>query len=76
MRERVYRAWKDGTRVPMEYSEICNALGFTPELHYVSITTAGTISFTAGKLYEARLLASAVQANGFKMSKKLAELAG
>ena len=57
------------------YEAICHEIGFNPDVHFVKITTAGTISFTAGKREEVRALLKAVVDCGYKPAKALVEAA-
>lgn len=63
----------DGSGKVMTYDEVCHALGFVPECHFVKLTNRGTVSFTIGKPDEIRALKNACLEAGFKMSKKLRE---
>lgn len=38
------------------YKQVCHDLGFIPEIHFVKITTRGTISFYCGKPQDVRAL--------------------
>lgn len=70
--DEIYNVYKNGELVKMTYAEICRDLGFHPEFAYVDITTSGSITFTCGKLDEAKSLAEACRQNGYKVSKRLA----
>ena len=61
----------DGSKVQMTYNDVCKLLGYIPEIHFVEITTAGTITFTAGKPGEVLRLARAVTAAGLVQSGSL-----
>ena len=68
---KVLRKQPDGQyiKVPMSYAEVCKELGdYIPDIHFVRITTAGTISFWLGKPDEIRALYHEVVENGFKPS--------
>lgn len=53
------------------YEEVCNLLGMNHEIRFVEITNRGTISFTAGKQHEIRLLLNRVNAAGMVPAKAL-----
>lgn len=44
-----YRVWRDGVKTLMPYEDICHDLGISPQVHFVRVTTAGTISYTCGR---------------------------
>lgn len=62
---------KNGNKVEMSYEEVCAELGFIASVHFVKVTSAGTIGYTVGKPYEINALRAAVKANGYKASKSL-----
>lgn len=68
-REKVYKVWKDGERIPMKYEQICSDLGFRPSSGFVQITSAGTITFSIGKFEEVKALYEAIINKGYKPSK-------
>ena len=57
------------------YEYYCHRLGINPDIHFVKITNAGTISFSCGKPDEVRYLLKMCRENGYKPSKKLVESA-
>ena len=69
--DKIYNVYHDGTRKKKAYSQICHDLGFLPDAGFVRITTAGTISFTAGKPDEIRALLRAVNAKRYRASRAL-----
>ena len=69
------KVWKDKEKVEMTYEEICHDLGFISEVHFVRITTAGTISFTLGRPNEIRSLVAACRERGYKPAKRLLDAA-
>lgn len=66
-----YKVIKNNTRVPMTYEAICEDLGFIADVHFVKITTAGTISYTCGKPNEIAALRAACLEHGYKPSQAL-----
>lgn len=68
-REKEYKVWKDGKRVPVTYKQICSDLGFRPDSGFVRITSAGTIAFSIGKFEEIKALYGAIINKGYKPSK-------
>ena len=58
----------------MEYTEVCKDLGVNPEIHFVTVTNRGTISFTIGKPDEIKTLRKAVINKGYKPSRKLNQI--
>ena len=50
----------------MTYEDVCHDLGFLPEVSFVRITKAGTISYTCGKPDEIRALYFSVRKKGYK----------
>lgn len=66
MNNKIYKVQlASGERVPMAYELVCDRLGFLAGVHFVRITTAGTISFTVGKPNELRWLLESAERNGF-----------
>lgn len=63
----------DGTIQIESYDEVCNNLGFNPDVHFVEITNRGTITFTCGKPNEIQALRNACKKCGYKASKSLME---
>lgn len=61
----------NGTTQEMTYVDVCRELGFIADVHFVEITTRGTISFTLGKPDEIRSLRNAVREHGFVPSHAL-----
>lgn len=61
----------DGGKALMTYDEVCGLLGYNPDSHFVDVTTAGAISFTAGKPHEVLGLARAVTAAGLVQASRL-----
>lgn len=57
------------------YEGVCYELGFDAGVHFVKITTAGTISFACGKPQEIRVLYRAVVNAGYVPSAALKEAA-
>jgi hypothetical protein len=53
------------------YEEICQRLGMRADIHFVKITSRGTITFTAGKPDEIRALHAAVLRCGMTPAKSL-----
>lgn len=73
--EKIYNVKKaDGTVCEMTYSDVCKALGFVPEIEFVKVTNAGTISYYAGKPSEIKALYRAVKNNGLVPAKALANI--
>ena len=68
---KLYKVWRNGTKVEMTYDEVCHALDIIPESHFVRITTAGTVTFTTGKPDEIRFLYNHITDNGFRASSAL-----
>lgn len=66
--DRMYKVWRNGKKQKMLYSNICYSIGFAPEVRFVKITTAGTISFYCGKPHEVKALYQAVNRYGYKPS--------
>ena len=64
---------KDGKKVEMTYEAICKELEFLAEIHFVKITSASTVSFTAGKPQEIIALWTSVNRHGYKPSQKFKE---
>ena len=67
------KIWINNEKKEMPYDEICHTLGFSPEVKFVKVTNAGSISFTIGKPEEIRHLHWMCKQNGFRISKKLEE---
>lgn len=67
---------KNGEKVDMSYGDICKELGFCADVHFVKITTRGTITFTAGKPNEIQALYRAATSMSYKPAKKLIDLEG
>lgn len=63
----------DGATVTLTYEELCKRLGFIPEVEFVELTNAGTITFTVGKPEEIKALYAAVLREGFKPARNLAK---
>ena len=61
----------DGGKVLMTYGEVCGLLGYNPDSNFVEVTTAGTITFTAGKPHEVIRLARAVTSAGLVQANRL-----
>jgi len=59
------------TKNDPKYIEICNKLGFMPEVSFVKVTKSGSISYTMGKPEEIRSLARACDREGFTKSRDL-----
>lgn len=55
----------------MTYDDVCHELGFIPDVHFVEITTRGTITFTCGKPHEIKALYNSVYEHGFCPAKSL-----
>jgi hypothetical protein len=55
------------------YAEVCSRLDMDPSIHFVRLTTRGTIGFTLGKPDELRLLLRRCQETGLKPSRSLIE---
>lgn len=67
---------RNGQKTSMSYDEICEALGgYIPSVHFVTVTTRGTISYSAGKLGEIKDLLSNVRQAGFVPSRALEKAA-
>lgn len=64
----------DGATVALTYEELCKRLGFIPEVEFVALTNAGTVTFTVGKPEEIKALYAAVLREGFKPAKALAAI--
>lgn len=72
----VYRVRRaDGLKHTMTYDAVCKELGFIADIHFVRITTQGTITFTAGKPHEVRSLYQACMEKGFIPSSALVSTA-
>lgn len=71
MSERICRVWKDGELIPMAYDQICHELQLCPEADYVDVTHAGAITFTCGRLDEAKALADQCRQHGYRVSERL-----
>lgn len=65
------KIWIGNEKKEMSYDEICHKLGISPDVHFVHVTTAGTIGFTVGKPDEIRYLHRMCAENGFRASKDL-----
>lgn len=75
MKEKKYKIRRqDGSKVLMTYDEVCTQLGYRPEVHFVEITTAGTIAVTLGKPHEVLGLAQAITAAGFVQAVSLRQM--
>lgn len=57
------------------YDAVCHDLGFNADVHFVEITTRGTITFTVGKPNEIRALYRAVLDKGYKPARELSDTA-
>lgn len=68
---KTYNVWIKNEKKTMTYEDICNALNISPEVNFVKVTNAGSISFTAGKPVEIRFLHRMCRENGFRVSKDL-----
>lgn len=67
---------KNGQKIDMTYDDVCEALGgYIPGVHFVRVTTRGTISFTVGKPEEVRALLCNTIENGFVPARKLMDVA-
>lgn len=55
------------------YDGICHELGFIPNVHFVKITTRGTIDYTFGKPDEVKALYYATIKHGYTPSKHLTD---
>ena len=62
---------ENGTKVEMDYDDVCRDLEFDPDVRFIKITTAGTISFWAGKPNEIIRLWNAVVEKGYIPSSAL-----
>lgn len=71
MSERICRVWKDGEFVTVAYEQLCHELHFIPEANYVDVTHTGAITFTCGKLDEAKALADQCRQHGYRVSERL-----
>ena len=65
------KVYKNGESVKKSYEEVCSELGFIANVHFVKVTSQGTIGFTAGKPHEVRALRAAVMRCGYKAAKAL-----
>lgn len=64
----------DGATVVLTYEELCKRLGFIPEVEFVELTNAGTVTFTIGKPEEIKALYAAVLRKGFMPAKSLSAI--
>lgn len=64
---------KYGKMADMPYEEICHQLGFKASIHFVKVTSYGTVSWSIGKPNEILSLRLACEMNGFTPAKKLKE---
>ena len=64
----------DGATVALTYEELCKRLGYVPEVEFVELTNAGTVTFTIGKPEEIKALYAAVLREGFKPARSLAAI--
>lgn len=64
----------DGATVALTYEELCKRLGFIPEVEFVELTNAETVTFSIGKPEEVKALYAAVLREGFKPAKALAAI--
>ena len=69
--EKRIMVYGDGKK-SMTYEEVCDELGFYSSIHFIKITTRGTITFTLGKPDEIKALYEAVENSKFKMAQSLA----
>ena len=58
-----------------KYIGICEKLGIRPEIHFVEITSRGTITFTCGKPDEIRYLLSQCKKAGLTPARSLVKAA-
>lgn len=58
--------WGDFEKVKMTYEELCYDLGFNPDVNFVDVTRAGSITYTLGKPNEISALFRAVHEKGYK----------
>ena len=65
----------DGSIVEMSYYDVCKDLGYNPEVEFINITSAGTISFYLIKPDEIFPLLSSVKSKGYVPSQKLLDVA-
>ena len=65
------KVWINGEKVTKTYEEICHDLGFIPETHFVTVSTCGSIGFSAGKRDEIRQLYRAIHRKGYKPSMRI-----
>ena len=56
-----------------DYEDICHELGFIPDVHFVKITTRGTIDYTLGKPDEVKALYYATIKHDYTPAKHLVD---
>ena len=72
--EKMYKVLRTGGgKKEMTYAEVCKDLGFIADIHFVKITTRGTISYTCGKCHEIRALLAACRERDYVPSIALSE---
>lgn len=59
----VYGEWHT---VTMTYEDLCYDLGFDPDVNFVEVTKAGSITWTLGKPEEIHALFRAIEEKGYK----------
>ena len=59
------------TKHEIKTAEVAKQLGYNPDVHFVELTTRGTVTFTCGKPEEIQGLLRATLAAGMKPSKNL-----
>ena len=64
----------DGATVALTYEELCKRLGYVPEVEFVELTNAGTVTFSIGKPEEIKALYAAVLRKGFMPAKSLSAI--
>lgn len=52
--------------IEMTYEDLCRDLGFDPDVRFVEVTRAGSITYTIGKPEEIHALWAAVSERGYK----------
>lgn len=67
------KPYMNGERIEKSYEDICNDLDISPDINFVRVTTAGTITFTCGKPSEVRYLLKMCREKGYKPAKSLIE---
>ena len=62
----MYTVWGEYEKVKMTYADLCHDLGFDPDVNFVDVTKAGSITWTLGKPEEIHALYQAIKDKGYK----------